>query len=132
MARLFFFIAPVVVAEEQIGLVRAWELGGGNFWRMFATAFVVFVPFWIGLSIVWNALIGPLIPWDLLAHIHSGMSQDQANDVVIAIIKRVFQELRTAFPVFIALIVIQELIRLGLVNGMTAKAYLGVTGKGSQ
>ncbi len=34
--RLFFFLPAVVVAEEQIGLVRAWELGGGNFWRIFA------------------------------------------------------------------------------------------------
>lgn len=129
-ARLFFFLPAVVVAEEQIGLVRAWELGGGNFWRIFAVAFVVFVPFWIGFYIVWGAVIGPFIPWDLFSHVHSGMTPDQANDLSFAIIKRMLQEVRVALPVFLTLFVIQQLLTLGLANGMIAKGYLGVTGKG--
>lgn len=128
--RLTFFLPAVVVAEENLGLVRAWELGGGNFWRIFAAAFVVFVPFWIGLYIVWGAVIGPFIPWDLFSHIQPGMTPDQANDLTFAFIKRILQEVRLALPLFLTLLAIQQLLSLGLVNGMVAKGYLGVTGKG--
>jgi hypothetical protein len=127
--RLTFLLPAVVVAEDQIGLPRAWELGGGNFWRMFAVAFVVFVPFWIGLYYVWNALIGPFIPWDIFSQFHRGMTPDQVNDVLLALTKRIFAELRAALPIVVTLAIIQELLVRGLANGMIAKAYLGVTGK---
>jgi hypothetical protein len=44
MVRWPFFIAPVVVAEDHIGLRRAWQLGHGNFWRIFAIVIVVYLP----------------------------------------------------------------------------------------
>src|ERR1700722_6731115 len=128
--RLTFFLPAVVVAEQDIGLIRAWELGGGNFWRIIAVIFVVFVPVLVGLSLVWQAVIGPLIPLDLVQQFHQGMSDDQINALSVALAKRIVGELRVAFPVFVTLGVIQHIIFLGLGNGAVGKAYLGATGKG--
>jgi hypothetical protein len=45
LVRQTFFLTPVVVAEERIGLRRAWSLGRGNFWRMFVVILALLVPF---------------------------------------------------------------------------------------
>jgi hypothetical protein len=47
-ARLMYLIAPVVVAEEKIDLVRGWSLTQGNFWRIVAIVLAIALP----LSIV--------------------------------------------------------------------------------
>ncbi len=54
--RLVFFLPAVVVAEERIGIGRAWELGGGNFWRILGVLFAVLLPIAIVAGIVSNAL----------------------------------------------------------------------------
>lgn len=50
--RLTFFLPAVVVAEEDIGLGRAWALGRGNFWRIVIVAIACFVPVAIGFAIL--------------------------------------------------------------------------------
>src|SRR5215831_5327048 len=45
--RLIFFLPAIVVAEERIGLGRAWYFGGGNFWRALLSIFVVLLPAFI-------------------------------------------------------------------------------------
>lgn len=129
--RLFFFLPAVVVAEEQIGLVRSWELGGGNFWRIFAVMFVVFIPVAIGFGIVQNALIGPFLAPDMFAHFHfhGNMTPEEFGNFYLTIIKGVFRTMRAAWPLILALAVIRSILFLGLGNGAVAKAYLGVTGK---
>jgi hypothetical protein len=42
--RLSFLMAPVAVAEQRVSLIRAWQLGQGNFWRMFAVFLSVLLP----------------------------------------------------------------------------------------
>lgn len=42
--RQMFLLAPVVVVEDRIGLSRAWNLGRGNFWRMFAVTLGTVLP----------------------------------------------------------------------------------------
>src|SRR5262249_3221314 len=44
VVRLVFLLAAVVVAEERIGLGRAWSLGGGNFWRSVVSLIAVLLP----------------------------------------------------------------------------------------
>ena len=44
VVRLLFLLAPVTIAEERIGLRRAWSLGRGNFWRILLVFLGVFVP----------------------------------------------------------------------------------------
>ena len=129
--RLTFFLPAVVVAEERIGLGRSWELGGGNFWRIFAVTFVVFVPVVIGLGIVQNAVMGPFMPMAFMTHdYHPGMTPGEIADVYNGMIKSFLTQIRGVLPFYIAFSLIQELIFLGLGNGAVAKGYLGVTGKG--
>jgi hypothetical protein len=128
--RLSFFLPAVVVAEGHIGLGRSWELGGGNFWRIFVIYFAIIVPVAIGFYILWASLVGPLLPWDLLSHIRPGMTATEIQQLDLDILKRLFQELRGAWPVVLALFVIQQLIFIGLHNGAIGKAYLAVADKG--
>jgi hypothetical protein len=129
--RLTFFLPAVVVAEERIGLGRSWELGGGNFWRIIAVLFVVFVPVAIGLAIVRNAVMGPFMPMTFSQHLfHPGMNPGEMADAYKAIVKAFLMQTRAIWPFFVAYGLIQELIYLGLGNGASGKAYLAVSGKG--
>jgi hypothetical protein len=42
--RFLFLLAPVNVTEQKLGIVRAWELSQGNFWRAFLVALSIFIP----------------------------------------------------------------------------------------
>ena len=44
IVRLTFLIAPVAVVEKKIDLARGWQLTRGNFWRIFAIGFLIFLP----------------------------------------------------------------------------------------
>jgi hypothetical protein len=128
VVRLSFFLPAVVVAEGQIGLGRSWELGAGNFWRIFAVMFVVFVPVAIGFGIVQNAVIGPFMPVDFHApHFHSGMSPDEIRDAYVAFAKSMLMQFRNAWPFLIVLGIIREVVNRGLGNGAIGKAYRFVT-----
>ncbi len=59
MVRLTFLLNPVVIAEERIGLKRAWQLGKGNFWRAFVVLLALFLPL-MALELAW--LFGPWGP----------------------------------------------------------------------
>ena len=125
--RLFFFLPAVVVAEGQIGLIRSWELGGGNFWRIFAVCFVVFIPVAIGFGILQNILIGPFLPPDMFTHLHANMNPSELGEFYMSILKAVFHAMRAALPLIIVFALIRSIVFLGLGNGAVAKGYLGVT-----
>jgi hypothetical protein len=59
VVRLTFFLTPVVIAEEQAGLKRAWALGKGNFWRAFAVLLAICLPL-VVVECAW--LFGPWGP----------------------------------------------------------------------
>jgi hypothetical protein len=42
--RFGFLLVPATIAEEKIGLLRAWQISQGNFWRMFGVALAIFLP----------------------------------------------------------------------------------------
>jgi uncharacterized protein YjeT (DUF2065 family) len=125
--RLFFFLPAVVVAEGQIGLIRSWEMGGGNFWRIFAVCFVVFVPVAIGFGILQNILIGPFLPPDLFTHFHPNMTPTELSDFYLSIVKGLLRAMRVALPLIIVFGLIRSIVFLGLGNGAVAKGYLGVS-----
>lgn len=128
--RMLFFLPPVVVAERRIGLIRAWELGRGNFWRMVAVLLAVLGPVWIGLHAVLFAVVGPLLPMDLIAHFHAGMARSDVHQLVLEIVRRVLLGFRGMVPFLIAYALIEQLLYAGLANGAVADAYLSVTAEG--
>lgn len=57
--RLVFFLAPVVVAEDRVGLGRAWELTSGNFWRIFLIWLATLAPLFLIMLVVETFILGP-------------------------------------------------------------------------
>jgi len=42
--RFMFLLAPVAIAEQRMGIGRAWQLSQGNFWRSFLIMFSIMLP----------------------------------------------------------------------------------------
>jgi len=61
--RQSFLLTPTVVAEERIGLGRAWKLGRGNFWRMLVIFIAIAGPIGlIGVVVMFTFLMPGLPP----------------------------------------------------------------------
>jgi len=56
--RLTFLLAPVNIAEQRLGLGRAWELSRRNFWRSFAIVQSIMIPMIIAEYAVIFAAVG--------------------------------------------------------------------------
>jgi hypothetical protein len=128
--RLTFFLAPVVVAEERIGLGRAWELGGGNFWRIVVVLIAVLVPPVIVMSIVGNVVFfsvfgGTFLQIVQLAQAHKLTTP---NDVFAL----VWPQVQVMLPVIIAYYLIYHTIMTGLSVGASAIAYRSVTSEAKE
>ena len=60
LIRLTFLQPPIAVAEERGVIRRAWELGKGNFWRMFTVLLGIIVPLVIVQFVLQIALYSSL------------------------------------------------------------------------
>lgn len=116
--RLFFFLPAVVVAEEKIGIERAWLLGGHNFWRIFIIALAVFVPIAVAFHILSWALFGPAVAWP-----GGHMSTRE-------VIRALFVQFGTLGPFVLAFQLIERIVILGVFNGAVGGAYRAITGGG--
>lgn len=75
LIRLSFLLIPATVAEGKIGLARAWELSGGNFWRIVGVGIAAIGP--IALVAI-GAEIGILGP-DFFVHSATPGAADTAQ-----------------------------------------------------
>jgi len=75
--RFLFLLAPVNVAERQLGVRRAWTLSAGNFWRAFLVSLAIMGPIIVINYAFSYAMAGPL-------HIPAGASPEalQAAETV--------------------------------------------------
>lgn len=120
--RLWFFLPAVVVAEEKIGVGRSWQLGGGNFWRIFVVVLIVILPPAIALGLVQNVvttlLYGPMPVPGFINNPHPGP-------------KAIFDFYREIFlrlgPAVIAMQLVIAIVTRALYAGAVANAYRGVT-----
>jgi hypothetical protein len=120
--RLMFFLPAVVVAEERIGFGRAWQLGGGNFWRIILVVLAVFLPVGIAAGIISNILFGSFF-WNdihtaILAH------REMTPDEVFA---TVWRNLQHMWPFLLVFEILYITLLTGLGLGAVANAYKGVT-----
>ncbi len=128
--RLLMFLPAVVVAENRVGLARAWALGNGNFWRSFVSLLAVLLPVAVAFGVVFGVLLDgymkdfPLPPF--IGQPHPGIA------VVIPYGVKVLTFLAHAmaplWPAFVALGIIYTILRSALYAGASAKAYIGVSG----
>jgi len=71
--RLSFFLAPVAVAEHRVSLIRSWELGKGNFWRVFVVVLSIVIP----LIVLEGAVFFTMYGSNLIPPIHPGVTPDE-------------------------------------------------------
>ena len=57
LVRVAFFIPVVVVAENHIGIRRAWHLGKGNFWRILGIMLIVTLPLSMAVNTVTSSML---------------------------------------------------------------------------
>jgi hypothetical protein len=136
LVRLLFFLPAVVVAENSIGIARAWSLGAGNFWRAFAVWLAVILPAAIALGIVSSIVYSFLIAGAIAGFpVPPFAGETNPNpDEVMAWLPKLFtflgHVLKAYWPVIVATQLITGIVIRSLVIGASAKAYIGVSGAG--
>ncbi len=118
LTRLTFLLAPVVIAEEKIGLGRAWSLGRGNFWRMFVIMLAIMLPViaieFAGIFALWGRDFMALGP---------GATPAQFMAAEARIIERSLSYIRSYWFIVYPLLLAFSAIFLGLICGARAYAY---------
>ena len=122
--RLFFLLPAVVVAEERIGLGRAWYLGGGNFWRAVIVLIAVLLPSAIVFgsaegAIFFGAVAG--FPQPGFAGNHPAPSEVAAY--VNKVVPFVMAFLKANWPLLLVLQIAYSIVQRALLAGASAKAY---------
>ena len=114
--RLVFFLPAVVVAEERIGLARAWALGRGNVWRILGLVIAVLLPAAIVAHILSRALAGGAMEPQIAEIVSHAASP---ADALAAIMDR----LRLVWPALLVLEIVYATVVTGLGYGAMANAY---------
>jgi hypothetical protein len=108
--RLAFVLAPVIVVEERVDLVRAFLLMRGNVWRALAISLAVTVPVLIIQCVAVGVIAGP------------GFFAPLPADTAAALAQR-FRELDQHAPALIGLALLLSPFQLGLTLGASSSAY---------
>lgn len=115
--RLAFFLPAVVVAENSIGIERAWILGGHNFWRILIVAIATVLPVVIVFHLLSWALLGPVMSLSGL-HGQTGLRE---------LLRTGLTQFGPKTWLLLFLQVIERILLVGLINGAVASAYLAVS-----
>jgi hypothetical protein len=121
MVRLTFFLPAVVVAEERIGLGRAWELGGGNFWRIFVIYLLVVLPVMIVAGIIMQMTVMPAMMSEVLKIPHDAAPGQMFHAMM--------HGLRPILPLMVGVYAVEWLAIAGLVAGAMGTAYNAVAAR---
>jgi hypothetical protein len=116
--RLTFFIPAVVVAEGTLGVGRSWQLGGGNFWRIFVIYLLIFIPVGFIASIALQLTVFPAL-FSVIAKLPHGGGPAHIGEVM-----------RAMMPVLPAIVIVSLLERLAILSllaGAIGTAYNAVT-----
>ncbi len=108
--RLFFVLAPVTVAEEQISLGRGWQLTAKNFWRLFAILLATLGPVFVVILICEAFVLGPD---SFLPQTDGSFAQTAAR----------MEKMRPHLPVLYGLSFVFSPFLFGLMLGASAFAY---------
>ena len=116
--RLFFFLPAVVVAEERIGLGRSWELGRGNFWRMFFVYLLAVIPVGFVAGMVLEMSILPVVISQAIRLPHDPTAKD---------ILDFLRGLVPLLPLVAVVLIAQSIALRGLLAGAVGTAYKAIT-----
>ena len=125
MLRLFFFLPAVIVAENRIGVSRAWALGQGNVLRILVVILAVVIPIYM---IAGFALYAAVIPVVLGAAMHMAPTEDAAANAAAGI--AFLKSLLPLLPAFLIIELVAGIVLFGTLWGAIGKAYQAVTQEG--
>ena len=123
MVRFSFFLPAVVVAEHRIGLGRAWELGGGNFWRIFVVILLIVIPVAIVGGMISNMTVMPILASEFMRFSDKPTAAD---------LSAFFHALPPLIPVLLAIGVLQRIANMGLMAGAIGSAYNALAPKAEE
>lgn len=118
--RLFFFLPAVVVAENRIGIGRAFALSSGNFWRAIVVWLAISAPVWFVVGIALQASVLPVV----MAHIGQ-IPRHPTIDQVRPLIRAIVQML----PVILSVAVVAGIAVRAFLAGAIGSAYKAVNNK---
>jgi hypothetical protein len=118
--RFLFLLAPVNIAEQRLGIGRAWQLSQGNFWRSFLIVLSILLP----MIVVEYAVIFAAIGLPPMPH-GEGPQAFEARRMEwnIAIMQAMLTYWYIALPLFALLMVVY----IGTCCGAQAFAYRKLT-----
>jgi hypothetical protein len=124
LVRLSFLLIPATVAEQHVGLGRAWELSGRNFWRITAVGIAVLGPITLVAVTAQVAIMGPAT----FLHNATGVTHDTAQQM-----KDMAAQMRDAakhLPALYGLSFLMAPFFMGLALSGSAFAYRALTSAG--
>jgi len=108
--RLYFVLAPVTVAEEQISLGRGWQLTAKNFWRIFLVLLATVGPIFLIIMIAEAVIVGPDA---MMSGADAGFAATAAR----------MEKMRPHLPMLYGLSFVLSPFLFGLLMGASAFAY---------
>jgi hypothetical protein len=126
-----YVVPAVVVAEQTLGVERAWALMRGNAFRMFIILLVTYVPLAIiGLMISFAILGTDMPPWPDFAVLASGkLKPQEVQQIVESWQTGLLAAVRLHWIEFAVLNYIGAIIGASLVAGIAGNAYLELAGE---
>ena len=117
IARLFFFLPAVIVAENRISPSRAWELSKGNVWRIVVLVLAVVLPVCVLTGVVvCMTLFATVVPEAIRQH---PKGPEQAFEFLRSILP--------VLPVIAGIYLVSIIAVTGLALGAIGRAYKAVT-----
>jgi hypothetical protein len=133
-------IAPVVVAENSLGVERSWELTKGNALRMLAVLLLTFVPYVIVSLLAFTAILGGDFPAFPALPDFAG-AEPAKSEAAMKAAAEAFQKvldqwqtdvakaMRAHWPEVSVLTFVGNLVSTALWAGATGSAYTAVAGE---
>ena len=115
LVRLTFLQPPIAVAEERGVIRRSWELGKGNFWRMFAVLLAIVIPLAIVQGIVQISVLSSLAI--------EPPPEDAGPAEVAAFMAQMMAELSVLLPLLVPIAIVFYAAMIAMIVSASAFAY---------
>jgi len=128
LVRLGFLLIATTVAENRVGLGRAWELAGGNFWRIVAVALATLLPLLLLRAAAEIAIIGPeVFLQQIAALLHQAAAPAADTAARMRESAEQMREMSEHLPLLLVLNFLLAPLAIGLTMAPAAFAYRALT-----
>jgi len=119
LLRLFFFLAPVTVAEGRRVVRRAFSLARGNAWRIFVIVLACFLPTACVQGIVQGSVMGQA----MMSMTFPLPGEELPPEQAIALVNDIFAQFAAVLPILVPVWIITSIFMYGVWSAAAAYAY---------